>query len=184
MIMQTSCIVLDRDGVINEDSVSFVNTPEAWLPIPGSLEAITQLNRAGYPVVVATNQSGIGRGLFSPETLTAIHQKMCAALSQYGGHIDGIFHCPHHPNDGCHCRKPKPGLLHAIQAQFGTPFDQTLVIGDALRDITAAQSVGCQAALVKTGKGLKTAQTHANLLLGVPQFEDLSDAVRCLLTLR
>ncbi|MFT3741942.1 MAG: D-glycero-beta-D-manno-heptose 1,7-bisphosphate 7-phosphatase [Gammaproteobacteria bacterium] len=146
-------IILDRDGVINEDSPHFIKNPAEWHPIPGSLEAIAALNRAGHQVVVATNQSGIGRGLFTEADLQQIHDKMQRALAEVGGHLDGIFYCPHHPDAGCDCRKPKPGLLHQIVAQFNIDLRQAVLIGDDERDIVCAQAVECPAILVTTGKG-------------------------------
>lgn len=147
-------IILDRDGVINEDSVEFIKSPAEWVAIPGSLEAIAKLNAANLKVVVATNQSGVARGYYSLATLEKIHQKMIAELAAVGGHFDGIFFCPHGPNDGCECRKPKPGLFLQIAEQFPTSFQNALAVGDSLRDIQAAQAVHCKAVLVKTGKGI------------------------------
>lgn len=170
-------IILDRDGVINYDSDAFIKTPAEWIPIPGSLEAIAKLNHAGHTVVVATNQSGIARGLYTESDLAAIHEKMRTQLAAVGGHIDGIFYCPHGPDDGCACRKPKPGLLLQIAAQFQVDWKEALSVGDAARDIAAAQSVGCPAALVKTGKGLQTLAANA-IDADVPVFEDLADVVQ------
>ena len=149
-------IVLDRDGVINHDSEQFIKSPEEWRPIPGSLEAIARLNQAGYRVVVATNQSGVGRGLFGMTTLTEIHEKMFKALNQVGGRIDAVFFCPHAANSNCECRKPKPGMLHEIGVRFGVDMEGVPVIGDGLRDLQAASAVGAQPILVLTGKGEKT----------------------------
>lgn len=168
-------IILDRDGVINEDSDEFIKTPDEWLPIPGSLAAIAQLNRAGHLVTIATNQSGIGRGLYTAQDLEQIHAKMHQALAQEGGHIDGIYYCPHHPDQGCACRKPKPGLLLQIAKDYEYDLSQALLIGDAQRDIQAAQAVDCPAILVKTGKGIKT--LGSNKLEGVPVYKDLAQAV-------
>ena len=119
-------IILDRDGVINEDSDAYIKSPDEWHPIPNSLEAIAQLNAHGYPVVVATNQSGVGRGYYSEQTLDLIHDKFRKALAAVGGHVDGIFVCPHHPDDGCSCRKPKPGLFLKIGQEFGVDFAKAL----------------------------------------------------------
>ncbi len=173
-------IILDRDGVINHDSASHIKSPAEWKPIPGSLEAIALLNQAGYRVLVATNQSGIGRGLFDMATLNAIHDKMHRALGLAGGRIDGIFYCPHSQDAGCNCRKPKPGLLEEIGRRFGVSLDGVPFIGDALRDIEAALAVGAQPVLVLTGKGKKT-RKEGGFPDGMPIHADLSEAVRNLL---
>ncbi|NJM33139.1 MAG: D-glycero-beta-D-manno-heptose 1,7-bisphosphate 7-phosphatase [Limnobacter sp.] len=136
-------IVLDRDGVINEDSANYIKTVEEWKAIPGSMEAIARLNRGGFRVVVATNQSGISRGLFDLETLCAMHQKMHKEASIVGGHIDGIFFLPHAPEDKCECRKPKPGLFKEIQARMSSRLEGVPVVGDSLRDLQAGASQGC-----------------------------------------
>ncbi len=165
-------VILDRDGVINHDSTSYIKSPEEWKPIPGSLEAIALLNQAGYRVVIATNQSGIGRGLFDMATLNAIHNKMHRALGAVGGHVDGIFYCPHTQDAACGCRKPKPGLLEEISRRFATNLEGVPFIVDSLRDIEAALAVGAQPLLVLTGNGKKTCReknlpeqtaVHANL---------------------
>lgn len=147
-------IILDRDGVINYDSDKYIKSPAEWLPIPGSLEAIVKLNNAGYLVTIATNQSGIARGLFTEETVQKIHEKMHNTLRELGGHIDAIFYCPHGPDDHCACRKPKPGLLLAIADKFQCSLDSVPAIGDSLRDIEAAQAVGCLPILVTSGKAI------------------------------
>lgn len=149
-------IVLDRDGVINEDSDQFIKSPDEWKPIPGSLEAIARLTQLGYHIVVATNQSGVGRGLFDMDTLNAIHEKMCKAVSNVGGRIDAVFFCPHTNVDNCECRKPKPGMLTDIVSRFNTDPEVMTVVGDSLRDLQAAVAVGAQPILVLTGKGKKT----------------------------
>lgn len=149
-------VILDRDGVINEDSDDFIKNPEEWIPIAGSADAIAQLHRAGYTVVVATNQSGIGRGYFSLETLTAIHQKMNDHVAAAGGKISAIFYCPHGPDDGCDCRKPKAGLIDQIIAQFNTDVTDAPLVGDSLRDLQCGVLRGCKPVLVKTGKGART----------------------------
>jgi len=149
-------IVLDRDGVINHDSDQFIKSPDEWRPIPGSLDAIARLNHAGYRVVVATNQSGVGRGLLDFATLNAIHDKMHRALAQVGGRIDAIFFCPHTADSRCECRKPRPGMLLEIGVRFNVDMDAVPCVGDGLRDLQAADSVGAQPMLVLTGKGEKT----------------------------
>ena len=167
-------IVLDRDGVINEDSDEYVKSPEEWVPITGSLEAIARLNRGGYRVVVATNQSGISRGMFDLETLSAMHKKMHDLASEVGAHIDGIFFCPHGPDDKCNCRKPKPGLFQEIQARLGTSLQGVPCVGDSLRDLQAGKSQGCTTFLVKTGKGKRTLDTKKNELPeGTEVFDNL-----------
>ncbi|MEO7386201.1 MAG: D-glycero-beta-D-manno-heptose 1,7-bisphosphate 7-phosphatase [Gammaproteobacteria bacterium] len=146
-------IVLDRDGVINQESPDFIRRPEEWLPLPGSIEAIAELTRASFCVVVATNQSGVGRRLFSTDTLAAIHARMTRAIEVAGGRLDGIYVCPHRPEDACDCRKPLPGLLRQIEAHYGSSLAGTPVIGDSYRDLQAAWRVGARAVLVRTGNG-------------------------------
>ena len=149
-------IILDRDGVINYDSEQFIKSPDEWRPIPGSLEAIALLNRWGWRVVVSTNQSGVGRGLFDMDTLNAIHDKMIKSLAQIGGKLDAIFYCPHPADSTCNCRKPKPGMLIEIGERFNTDLTGIPMVGDSLRDLQAAEAVGGQPCLVLTGKGAKT----------------------------
>lgn len=173
-------IILDRDGVINFDSAQFIKSPDEWKPIPGSLAAIARLNQSGYRVVVATNQSGVGRGLFEMDTLNAIHEKMHKALAQVGGRIDAIFFCPHTSADNCACRKPKPGMLHEISKRFNTNLTDVPALGDALRDLEAAVAVGAKPILVLTGKGKKTA-IDPELPAGTLVFPDLAAAVAHLL---
>jgi len=151
-------VVLDRDGVINHDSDAFIKSPKEWRPIPGSLEAIARLNRAGYRVVVCTYQSGLARGLFDIRTLNAIHQTMHDAAQQAGAVIDAIFFCPHSAEDDCDCRKPRPGMLQAIALRYGVNLKNVPVAGDSLRDLQAAVAMGCQPCLVLTGKGRQTLQ--------------------------
>lgn len=172
-------IILDRDGVINEDSAEYIKSPDEWHAIPGSLAAIAKLNHAGHTVVIATNQSGIARGYFDLATLQKIHDKLQNELAKVGGHIDGIFYCPHGPDDHCECRKPLPGLFQQIQQQFKTDFSNAIAIGDSYRDIQAAQAVNCKAILVKTGKG-KIELIKYPELKQVPVFTDLADAVNIL----
>ena len=153
---QQKLIVLDRDGVINYDSDQFIKSPDEWIAIPGSLEAIARLNHAGYRVVVATNQSGIGRGLFDIGALNAIHNKMHRALAIAGGRIDAVFFCPHSGDSQCECRKPRAGMLREIGSRFGVDLTGVPVLGDSLRDLQAAEVVGAQPMLMLTGKGEKT----------------------------
>jgi D-glycero-D-manno-heptose 1,7-bisphosphate phosphatase len=149
-------IILDRDGVINHDSDEFIKSPDEWIPIPGSLEAIARLNQAGYRVIVATNQSGIARGLFNIVTLNEIHQKLHTAAQRVGADIDAVFFCPHAADDNCDCRKPKPGMLHEISKRFDVSLKGVPNVGDSLRDLQAGFVAGCTPYLVLTGKGEKT----------------------------
>lgn len=176
-------VILDRDGVINEDSDDYIKSPAEWHPIPGSLEAIARLNQAGYRVVVASNQSGVGRGLFSMETLMAIHEKMQRQLALVGGEIEAIFFCPHTPEDNCLCRKPKPGLLEDIATRLNIDLTDVPAIGDSLRDLEAARAVGARPILVRTGKGKATAAANKGLV-GVSVYRDLAAAVDDLLSVR
>jgi len=149
-------IILDRDGVINYDSDQFIKNPEEWKPIPGSLEAIARLNQADYRVVVATNQSGIGRGLFDMSMLNAIHNKMHKACALVGARIDAVFFCPHIDENECDCRKPKSGMLEEIAARYNlSSLAGVPVVGDSLRDLQSATALGARLYLVLTGKGLK-----------------------------
>ena len=158
---QVKLIVLDRDGVINYDSEQFIKSPDEWRPIPGSLEAISRLNHAGFRVVVATNQSGLGRGLFDMATLIAINDKMHKALAQLGGRIDALFYCPHTADSACECRKPKPGMLIEIGNRFGVELTGVPCVGDSVRDLQAAAAVEAQPILVLSGKGEKTLRDGA-----------------------
>ncbi len=173
-------VILDRDGVINADSDAFIKSPQEWRPIPGSLAAIARLNRAGWRVAVATNQSGLARGLFDRPTLDAIHATMRAALAEAGGHLDALRYCPHGPDDGCDCRKPRPGLLRAIGAALDEPLAGVPVIGDSLRDLQAGVAVGGRPILVLTGKGRRTLAA-GGLPPGTAVYDDLAAAVDALL---
>jgi D-glycero-D-manno-heptose 1,7-bisphosphate phosphatase len=170
-------VILDRDGVVNQDSDSYIKGPDEWRPIPGSLEGIARLNHAGYHVVLATNQSGVGRGLFEVSTLNAIHDKMHRALGQIGGRIDAIFFCPHAQEADCNCRKPRAGLLEEISKRFNVDLKGVPSIGDSLRDLQAFAAVGAAPILVLTGKGAKTRQ-EGGLPEGTQIFPDLAEAVR------
>lgn len=173
-------IILDRDGVINEDSDAYIKSPAEWVPIPGSLEAIARLNHEGWRVVVASNQSGIARGLFDIEALMRINEKMQRAVAQLGGAIDAVFFCPHGPDDHCRCRKPKPGLLEDIGARLRVDLRGVPAVGDSRRDIDAALEVGALPILVRTGKGQQTLAKGTGLL-DVPVFDDLAGVVDSLL---
>ncbi len=174
-------IILDRDGVINQDSDNFIKSVDEFIPLPGSLEAIARLNHAGYTVAVATNQSGIARGYYDLETLDAMHAKLRRLLASVGGHIDIIAFCPHGPDDKCSCRKPLPGMYEQIAQRLGTSLQGVPVIGDSLRDLQAAHAVAASPVLVKTGKGERTQQKGEGLE-GIPVYADLADAVDALLT--
>jgi D-glycero-D-manno-heptose 1,7-bisphosphate phosphatase len=146
-------VILDRDGTINQDSDDFVKTPEEWTPLPGALEAIAKLNHGGWHVVIASNQSGLGRGLFDVSTLNAMHAKMHKLLATVGGKVDAVFYCPHVPEDACRCRKPEPGLFEQIGERYGIDLKDVPSVGDSARDILAGMAAGCEPHLVLTGKG-------------------------------
>jgi D-glycero-D-manno-heptose 1,7-bisphosphate phosphatase len=173
-------VILDRDGVINYDSELYIKSPEEWHPIPGSMEAIARLSAAGYAVTVVTNQAGIGRGLFDAVTLEAIHAKMYKTVGERGGRIDAVFYCPHTPEAGCECRKPKPGLLRRAAERFGSATTRVPVIGDSLHDLQAAKAVGAKPILVLTGHGKKTL-AEGHLPAGTTVADDLASAVTLLL---
>jgi D-glycero-D-manno-heptose 1,7-bisphosphate phosphatase len=170
-------VILDRDGVINQDSDQFIKNTTEWKPIPGSLEAIAKLNHAGYRVVVASNQSGIGRGLLDMGALNAINDKMYRVLAQVGGRIDALFYCPHAADANCDCRKPKPGMFVDVAQRFNVDLAGVPSVGDSLRDLQAAATAGAQPMLVLTGKGEKT-KAAGGLPKGTPVFADLAEAVR------
>lgn len=146
-------VILDRDGTINADSDDFVKTADEWVPLPGSLEAIARLNHAGWHVVVVSNQSGLGRGLFDVASLNAMHSKMHKLLAAHGGRIDAVFYCPHSPDEACTCRKPLPGLFEQVGERYGIDLKGVPCVGDSLRDVQAGAVVGCEPHLVLTGKG-------------------------------
>jgi D-glycero-D-manno-heptose 1,7-bisphosphate phosphatase len=154
--MNLKLIILDRDGVINYDSDAFIKSPDEWIPLPGSLQAMARLYQAGWTVVLASNQSGLGRGLFDMAALTSIHARMRRELGAVGGVIDSIFICPHHPDDGCTCRKPQPGLFEQIAQRYDVDLRGVPAVGDTLRDLQACAAMGCAPWLVKSGKGLNT----------------------------
>lgn len=173
-------VILDRDGVINHDSDTYIKSPAEWRPIAGSLEAIAKLTQNGYHVVVATNQAGVGRGLFDMATLNAIHDKLHRAVSEAGGRIDAIFFCPHAADANCDCRKPKPGMLKEIARRFNMSLDGVPLVGDSLRDLEAGQAVGARTILVLTGKGVATKKA-GNLPPGTTICADLAEAVESLI---
>ncbi len=175
-------IILDRDGVINEDSDDYIKSVEEWIPIPGSIEAIARLSKAGYIVTVATNQSGIGRKLLDEYELADIHQSMCDRVEEAGGCINGVFFCPHRPDEGCTCRKPGIGLFTQIECEFGISVKNVPFVGDSLTDIAAARMAGCTPVLVRTGKGVRTLlEAKPNELAEVCAHQDLSSFVDSLL---
>ncbi|GAB6039942.1 D-glycero-beta-D-manno-heptose 1,7-bisphosphate 7-phosphatase [Endothiovibrio diazotrophicus] len=174
-------VILDRDGVINYDSDDFIKTPDEWQPLPGSLEAIARLTHAGYRVVVVSNQSGVARGLFDIETLLAIHEKMHKMVGEQGGVIEAVLFCPHGPKENCNCRKPRPGLFRELASRLHMDLTDVPAIGDSLRDLQAARSVGAQPILVLTGKGKRTFEESADELTGIPIFDDLASFADALL---
>jgi D-glycero-D-manno-heptose 1,7-bisphosphate phosphatase len=174
-------VILDRDGVINHDSEGFVKTPAEWLPIDGSIEAIARLSNAGFTVAVATNQSGIGRKLLDIPALDAMHGKLRTLVRDAGGDLDRIAYCPHHPDDGCDCRKPAPGLYKQLAREYGVPLDGVPVIGDSERDIDAARAVNARPILVLTGNGERTAAELQQRSDGVEIFSDLDAAAAALI---
>ena len=173
-------VILDRDGVINHDSPSYIKSPDEWRPIARSLDAIARLTQADYQVVVATNQSGVGQGIFDMATLNAIHDKMHKAAAQAGGRIDAVFFCPHTVNDACACRKPKAGMLEEIGRRFNIQLKGVPFIGDGLRDLQAAVAAGAEPVLVLTGKGAAT-RREGGLPDGTRVYADLAEAVTSLL---
>lgn len=176
-----SFIILDRDGVINYDSDAYIKSPDEWRPIPGSLNAIAQLNRSGFRVLVATNQSGVARGYYNLDTLSDIHEKLIRELAAVGGYVEEIFYCPHHPDENCLCRKPNIGLLQQIQAKYPVVWQETYFIGDSKSDIQAAQAMNCLPILVHTGNGETMLQRHPELT-SIPNFPDLARAVEYVLS--
>jgi len=180
-------VILDRDGVINQDSANFIKNPNEWIPLPGSLEAIASLNQSGFRVALATNQSGVSRGLFDMATLNSIHDKMHRELAQVGGRIDALFYCPHAADEHCECRKPKTGMIEEIGKRFSVELNEVPAVGDALRDLQAFADAGCQPILVRTGKGEETLMnSQKDPAKALPAntwiCTDLSDAVQRIIT--
>lgn len=174
-------VILDRDGTINQDSDDYIKSPEEWIPIPGSLEAIARLHRAGYKIVVASNQSGIARGLFDTDMLAKIHAKMLDAVRTKGGDIEAIFFCPHRPEDRCHCRKPHPGLLEEVADRLKVNLNCVYVVGDSERDMVAARTVLARPILVRTGNGRRTLKKAKLKLTDIPVYDNLAAFVDALL---
>ena len=174
-------IILDRDGVINEDSDDYIKSPDEWIPISGSLESIGKLSQNGFRVIIITNQSGIGRKIFSIEMLHAVHKKMNAHLLQFGGVIDGIFFCPCKPEENCNCRKPKPGLYNDVSYRLRMPLKNVFCVGDKITDIQAAENAGGNPILVRTGKGKE--EIDAGLIpKNIPIYDDLGSFVDKIIT--
>lgn len=173
-------IILDRDGVINEDSDQYIKSEEEWVPIPGSIEAIAKLSKNNYRVIVITNQSGISRGFYNHQTLARMHNKMYKLVAQKGGRIHAVFYCPHGPADNCNCRKPKAGLFHKVEQSFDMSLSDVYCIGDSYRDILAARQCNGLPILVQTGKGQKTL-TENKTEIDFPVHQDLAHAVDAIL---
>lgn len=173
-------VILDRDGVINRDSAEFVKTLDEWQPLPGSIEAIAALSRAGFTVAVASNQSGLARGLLDRKALRAMHRKLRRLVAAEGGHVDRIVVCPHGPDDGCRCRKPAPGLLEQLSRHYGRSLAGVPVIGDSLRDLEAAAAAGAAPVLVRTGNGARTEVQLPGALRSIPVYDDLAAAAAAL----
>ncbi|MDD2053103.1 D-glycero-beta-D-manno-heptose 1,7-bisphosphate 7-phosphatase [Pseudomonas putida] len=165
-------LILDRDGVINYDSDAYIKSVEEWIPLPGAISAIAQLSKAGWTVAVATNQSGIARGYYDIATLDAMHAHLRRLVAEQGGELGLVVYCPHGPDEGCACRKPKPGMLQAIAAHYGADLSHLWFVGDSLSDLEAARAVDSQPVLVKTGKGEKT--LAKSLPVGTLIFDDLA----------
>ena len=178
--MKQRWIILDRDGVINQDSDNFVKTLDEFILLPGSAEAIARLSKAGYQVMIATNQSGIARGHSTLDILSQMHDKLRAVVAELGGDIIDIAFCPHGPDEGCECRKPKPGMYQSLAEKHGLSLSGVPVVGDSLRDLQAAQQVAGKPILVRTGKGERTLAKGEGLE-GIPVVDDLAAAVDALL---
>jgi D-glycero-D-manno-heptose 1,7-bisphosphate phosphatase len=174
-------VILDRDGVINQDSDAYIKSPEEWVPLPGSLEAIARLHREGYRVVVASNQSGVARGMFDMDTLMKIHLKMIDAVRAKGGDLDAVFFCPHGPEDDCSCRKPAAGLFYEIADRLKVNLNNVYAVGDQERDIVAARTANARPVLVRTGHGRRTLR-RSKQLEGVPAYDDLAAFADALLS--
>ncbi len=174
-------IILDRDGVINRDSKAFVKSADEWQPLPGSIDAIARLSKAGFVLAVASNQSGLARGLFDSAALDEMHAKLQSLVTAAGGAVDYITVCPHGPDDDCDCRKPKPGLLERVGRHFGTTLNEAFVIGDSLRDLQAGSAVGATPILVRTGNGRTTEAALSGSLASIDVFDDLAAAADYLL---
>ncbi len=180
-VLSQKIVILDRDGIINYDSPNYIKSPEEWIPIPGSLEAIAALTEAGFRIAVATNQSGVARGLYSLQTLDAIHQKMLKMIGECGGEIEKIVYCPHHPEQKCFCRKPKPGMLLEISEYFDEPLDNIPYIGDRLTDVQAARTVGAIPILIDSPMTQKDSNNEDSIKED-KRFNNLKEAVDWILS--
>lgn len=174
-------VILDRDGVINHDSAEFVKSAEEWRPIDGSIQAIADLSTAGFSVAIASNQSGLARGLFGFDDLGLMHEKLHRLVAAEGGHIDHVIVCPHGPDDDCDCRKPKPGMLLELAGLFETTLDEVPFIGDSLRDLETAVAAGARPMLVRTGNGAEAESSLTGALTNVEVFDDLAAAAAALI---
>jgi len=168
-------IILDRDGVINEDSDAYIKSLDEWRPLPGAIDAMARLHHAGYRLAVITNQSGLARGLFKRRDLDAMHARLAALLEARGAGIDALYFCPHGPDDGCDCRKPAPGMFLRLAAERGVDLSETWAVGDAYRDIQAARAAGARPVLVRSGKGERTLAAHPELADRIPVFASLAE---------
>ena len=173
-------VILDRDGVINRDSREFVKSADEWLPLPGSIEAIARLSKAGFTVAIASNQSGLARGLFDRRALRSMHRKLRRLVAASGGRVDRIEVCPHGPDDGCRCRKPAPGLYERLGRHYATSLEGAPAIGDSLRDLQAAAAAGATPILVRTGNGRRAEASLPPAFRDVPVFDDLGAAAAAL----
>lgn len=175
-------VILDRDGVINEDSDDYIKSIDEWIPVPGSIEAIARLSRAGYRIGVATNQSGLARGYFDEVTLANMHALLCELVEEAGGQVDAICYCPHSPDEGCRCRKPAPGLLEQLSAELQLPIRGAWYVGDTAKDMELAIAMGCKPVLVRTGKGRRTeGRLEPAMRDAVTTVDDLAAAADCIL---
>jgi len=176
-------VILDRDGVINQDSIDYIKKPSEWIPIDGSIQAIADLCAAGFKIVIATNQSGLARNLFSLDDLNCIHQKLIEFVESANGKIHGIFYCPHLPNEHCNCRKPKTGLLEQIEKKFQCSLQSSPFVGDSVKDVQAALTHGCKAMLVRTGNGERALLELKNLeVVDFEAFSDLTEAAKSIIS--
>lgn len=177
--MTPRLLILDRDGVINNDSPDFIKHPREWQPLPGSLRALGAATQAGFRISIVSNQSGLARGLFRIEDLHRIHQRLVREAELHGGVIDAFFFCPHGPREGCECRKPRPGLVRSAAARSGLGLEDAVMIGDRESDIDAARAAGVRPILVRTGHGTRTADTMREMT-ELPVYPDLANAINAL----
>ena len=181
--LNSKLIILDRDGVINNNSKNYIKNKNEWVPIEGSIKAISKLNEYGFKILVVTNQSGIGRGLFNKQDLDKIHLKMSSEIRSMGGYIEGIYYCPHKPEDSCGCRKPKTGLIDKIEKKLNIKVEKAILIGDSMSDIILANSINALPVLLKTGNGEETIEQLKNTDIRYLYFDNLADATKAILKL-